>query len=166
MKCLTLAAALLLAAPACAQTPPSPPCTGPEYRAFDFWVGEWIVSDLQGVKQGDNSVTKEEGGCLILERWKAAGGGTGQSYNFYDPGSKKWRQLWVSGSSVIDYSGGLDAKGEMVLEGEIRYRDGRIKPFKGTWTKQADGGLRQHFEEYDAATKTWTNWFTGIYRRK
>jgi hypothetical protein len=164
MKKLALIAALLVS-PAGAQTPP-PPCTSPEYRAFDFWVGEWIVADEKGVKQGDNSVTKEEGGCLILERWKAVSGNTGQSYNFYDPGPKKWRQVWVSHESVIDYSGGLNAKGEMVLEGEIRYRDGRARPFKGIWTKQADGGLRQHFEEYDAEKKTWTDWFTGIYRRK
>jgi hypothetical protein len=165
MKKLALTAALL-ASPACAQTPSSPPCAGADYRAFDFWVGEWVVSDPQGVKQGDNSVTREEGGCLIVERWKAVSGNTGQSYNFYDPGSKAWRQVWVSHESVIDYAGGLNAKGEMVLEGEIRYRDGRKAPFKGIWTKQADGGLRQHFEEYDAAKKAWTDWFTGIYRRK
>ena len=64
--------AALLAAPALAQTPVSapPPCTDAAYRQFDFWLGEWIVSDLAGKKQGDNSITREEGGCLILERWK------------------------------------------------------------------------------------------------
>lgn len=165
MKNLALIAALL-AAPACAQTPSPPSCTAPEYHAFDFWVGQWTVADEKGVKQGDNSVTREEGGCLILERWKAVSGNTGQSYNFYDPGPKKWRQVWVNRESVIDYSGGLNARGEMALEGEIRYRDGRTAPFKGIWTKQADGSLRQHFEEYDAAKKTWTDWFTGVYRKK
>jgi hypothetical protein len=158
--------AALLAAPAYAQTPAPAPCTGPEYRAFDFWLGEWTVTDAQGAKQGDNSITREEGGCLILERWTSASGSTGQSYNFYDPGPKKWRQVWVSGGAVIDYSGGLNAKGDMVLEGDIRYRDGRTAPFRGAWTKQADGSVRQHFEEYDPAKKTWGEWFTGIYRKK
>jgi hypothetical protein len=54
----------------------------------------------------------------------------------------------------------------MVLEGDIRYRDGRTAPFKGAWTKQADGSVRQHFEEYDPEKKTWGEWFTGIYRKK
>ena len=158
----------LLAARAVAQAPaPSPvPCTDAAYRQFDFWLGEWTVSDPVGKKQGENSITREEGGCLILERWKSASGNTGQSYNFYDPGSMQWRQVWVSKDNVMDYSGGLNAKGDMELRGQIRYRDGRSAPFFGAWTKQPDGSVRQHFEEFDSETKRWTEWFTGIYRKK
>src|SRR5262245_26786531 len=113
--------AALVAAPACAQAPvqSQSACTGDVYRQFDFWVGAWTVSDGQGVKQGDNVITREEGGCLILERWTAVSGNTGQSYNFYDPGTMQWRQVWVSKDSVIDYAGGLNARGEMELRGQI-----------------------------------------------
>jgi hypothetical protein len=164
MKMSTLIAALL-AAPALAQTPPPPACTEPEYHDFDFWLGEWNVTDLRGAKQGENSITRTDN-CLILEHWRSAGGGGGQSYNFFDPGLRQWRQVWISGAEVIDYAGGLNAKGEMILEGQIRYRDGRSAPFKGVWSKQADGSVRQHFEEFDREKKQWVEWFTGIYKRK
>ncbi len=163
-----LAAAVLLALPACAQTPAASAsaCTDPAYRQFDFWLGEWIVSDSTGADAGVNVVSREEGGCLIVERWTAKSGNTGQSYNFYDPATMQWRQVWVSKDNVIDYAGGLNAKGEMELRGQIRYRDGRSAPFLGVWTKLPGGSLRQHFEEFDPETKAWTDWFTGTYRRK
>jgi hypothetical protein len=161
-----LALALLLAPPAVAQTPPIAPCTDPAYRQFDFWLGEWQVNDPAGAKQGDNSITTDEGGCLIVERWKSASGNSGQSYNFFDPGSRQWRQVWVSQGAVIDYAGGLNSAGAMELQGTIRYRDGRSAPFRGVWSRLPDGSVRQQFDEFDLAKQAWTGWFTGIYRRK
>ena len=155
---------------ACAEEAPPPPCQDQIYRAFDFWVGEWEVFGMspegKEVKAGENSITVEENGCLIVERWTNVQGGTGQSYNFYDPGMKKWRQVWVSGFGAIDYAGGLNEDGEMVLEGNISYRAGNVEKFKGTWSLQADGVVRQHFEQYDTERQEWVGWFTGIYKRK
>ena len=166
------AAALLItctampAASAQSTTPPPPqPCQSDEYRAFDFWLGDWSVTS-GGKAAGENLITSQEGGCLILEQWTSAGGTTGQSYNFYDPGLGEWRQLWVSGGSVIDYTGGLDENGAMVLEGVISYRNGNTAPFKGTWTLQDDGTVRQHFLQYNAQTDVWDDWFVGIYTKK
>ncbi len=161
---------LLCAAPASAQTPPSPvPCQEAVYRDFDFWLGEWEVTQVGGAGDGQvaghNSITSEEGGCLIVERWTNSGGGTGQSYNFFDPGTEQWRQVWVSAGAVIDYAGGLNEEGEMVLEGEIRNHGGPTAPFRGIWTPNEDGSVRQHFEQYDAASDEWRTWFTGLYRR-
>ena len=161
-----LAPVLFLAPLAHAQSPQSPPCTDPAYRQFDFWLGEWSVTDPAGVKQGENSITSEEGGCLLVERWTSASGGSGQSYTFFDPGARQWRQIWVSGESVIDYAGGLNRDGEMELHGQIRHRDGRSAPFRGVWSKQPDGAVRQQFDEFDLAQQRWISWFTGIYRLK
>src|SRR5205085_11883872 len=67
-----------------AQSPPArPKCDAPEYRQFDFWVGDWDVT-AGGQRAGTNLVTLEEGGCLIHEHWAGAKGGTGQRLNFYD----------------------------------------------------------------------------------
>ena len=149
------------------KTPPPNPCaTDQAFQQFDFWVGEWEVFDLKGTKQGENRITKTENGCLLIERWTSARGNTGQSYNFYDPVTGKWRQVWVSQGMSIDYEGGLNAAGAMVLEGEIHYHNRRAFPFRGTWSRQADGSVRQHFDQFDPATKKWTAWFTGIYRSK
>ncbi len=174
MRILASAAAMLMAlSPAAAQTDDQSaqqartnPCDAPAYRAFDFWIGEWEVFTPDGNKAGENIISREEYGCLLVERWTGASGSTGQSYNFYDPGKKKFRQVWVSVGATIDYAGGLNDDGEMVLKGDIDYHNGTSAPFKGTWTLQDDGSVRQYFQQYNAETKNWDDWFTGIYKKK
>ena len=98
------------------------PCETADYQAFDFWLGEWQVRTPDGQPAGTNSITREEGLCLLVERWRSAQGGTGQSYNYYDPQGDKWRQVWVSQGAIIDISGGLTETGAMRLEGDIVYQ--------------------------------------------
>lgn len=159
----SLMAAFVLAAQAQATTAP---CTEDIYRAFDFWAGAWDVFDTAGNKAGANVITVEEYGCLLVERWTNAAGQTGQSYNFVDLASRKWRQVWVSAGATIDYAGGLNAEGAMVLEGTIGYPAGTVAPFRGTWTPLENGDVRQHFQQYDPEKKVWNDWFVGIYRRR
>lgn len=144
--------------------PPPPPCQDDIHHAFDFWLGNWDVYDPAGNLAGTNSITSEESGCLLIEHWTNTGGGTGQSYNFYDPGTGQWRQLWVSAGSVIDYSGGLTESGSMRLEGEIRYQGtGAVAPFTGEWTLNEDGSVTQHFRQQATDTGEWSDWFVGRY---
>jgi len=149
-----------------AQTTPPPPCQSEIYHAIDFWLGEWEVFGPKDAKAGDNSITRQEYGCLLLEKWVNTGGQTGQSYNFYDLTTDKWRQIWVSAGAVIDYSGGLNENGAMVLEGTIGYPNGLKAPFKGTWTLNEDGTVTQYFQQYNAKTEEWDDWFTGTYKKK
>jgi len=142
------------------------PCDAAPYRAFDFWLGAWEVFGIDGNKAGDNIISKEEGGCLLLEKWTSVQGGTGQSYNFYDPGQEKFRQLWVSSGAVIDYAGALNDDGAMVMEGDIHYHNGVSAPFRGTWTLRDDGSVKQYFQQFNAQTNEWGDWFTGIYKKQ
>lgn len=164
--------ALLAACTTAPETPapapaPAAACDTPAHHAFDFWIGEWEVFAPDGTKAGENSITREEYGCLLLERWTSSSGTTGQSYNFLDPATDKWRQVWVSNSAVIDYAGRLNETGAMRLEGHITYRNGAPPvPFRGEWTPNADGTVTQHFEQQDPATGAWNPWFTGTYVRK
>ena len=144
---------------------PPAPCQSDVYRDFDFWLGDWEVFTLKDQKAGDNKISSHEGGCLILEQWTSVRGGTGQSYNFYNPETDAWRQLWVSNGAIIDYTGGLTDTGSMRLEGLITYqRTGQSAKFFGEWTANEDGSVTQHFEQYDAEKDVWNPWFTGIYR--
>ncbi len=153
--------------PAAAQTPSAPRCDGPEYRAFDFWLGVWDVATPKGATAGVNEITAEENGCLIVERWRGAGGSTGQSYNYIDPSTNEWRQIWVSNAFTIDYAGGLDEAGAMVLEGKIAYRaNGQTAPFRGKWVLRDDGAVEQSFHQFNPETEEWTPWFTGIYTKR
>ena len=142
------------------------PCSSKPYADFDFWLGSWQVHSQDGQLQGSNTISKEEGNCLVIERWRSAAGGTGQSYNYYNPASKAWNQLWVSQGAIIDYSGHSPEPGVMQLTGEIYYQaDGRTAPFKGTWTLRADKSVLQEFREQNVETGEWSEWFTGVYTR-
>lgn len=158
-------AAAVLATPTAAQTPPSLICQDePEFRQFDFWVGDWEVFDNQsGNKAGENHIESRHAGCVLVERWESQGGGGGMSMNYYDSVTGVWRQLWVSVNYSIDIQGGLDGQGRMVLEGQLHnYRQRQGIPFRGTWTPNEDGSVRQLFEQQDAQGQ-WQVWFDGRY---
>src|SRR6185503_6895953 len=64
--------------------PPPAPCTAPENRQFDFWVGEWQVTKPDGKAAGTNSITREYGGCVIHEHYATPKGYSGEGLNAYD----------------------------------------------------------------------------------
>lgn len=146
---------------------PVPACTteASPHRDFDFWVGDWEVFDPESEKKlGDNRVTLRENGCLTVEEWTGAGGGTGMSMNFHDPLHGAWRQVWQSAPGFIDYTGGLDEQGRMLLEGMLHSNARGTKvPFRGRWTPMEDGTVLQEFWQRDDSGE-WQNWFRGLYR--
>jgi hypothetical protein len=144
----------------------SPPCAEGPFREFDFWAGEWDVRDAEGKTAGVNTISKEENGCVLVERWRSAAGGTGQSYNYYDPAAKKWKQLWIGLGLLLHMEGGRH-EGGIRLEGPLQYvGQGRTTILRGTWTPLPDGRVRQHFEESQDNGATWTTWFDGYYTRR
>ena len=111
MNRISLVFAAFVAAPASAQSPAPtpPPCSGPEHRALDFWVGEWIAEDEQGQPIGTNRITRNEyGDCVITEHFRMSDGSLiGHSVSIYRPGLKQWRQNWVDNqNSYFDLVGG------------------------------------------------------------
>jgi hypothetical protein len=143
--------------------------TAERFGDFDFWIGEWNVysNDEKRTFQGTNSITKHHKNCLIMESWTSAQGGTGSSMNYYDAVEDQWRQLWVARGYSIDYTGGLDGSGSMLLTGKINYyKTAKQHAFRGRWTPNADGSVRQFFEQKDLESGEWTVWFDGLYVRR
>jgi len=149
--------------------PPAPPPPFCEYNEgfndWDFWVGQWTVysNDEARTFAGINSITKHYNGCLLRENWVGAQGGDGFSINYYNPIKGEWRQVWVANGYSIDYTGGLNEEGAMVLEGFIYgYGANSTTPFRGIWTAQENGDVVQHFDIHNAEGN-WTTWFEGLY---
>lgn len=167
MRRLPFAALLVAASALHAQTQPRQACTDPVYRAFDFWVGEWTVTDSAGATTyGTNRITREEAGCTIREQWAGASGGTGQSLNFYDPVHRAWRQVWVGNDGlVLDIQGGL-VNGAMRLEGKGPAARGGTALHRATWTPMPDGRVRQFWEQSADGGTTWKVAFDGWYRKQ
>ncbi len=167
MKTLPLLSLLALAVPALAQ-PALPPVLPPEARQFDFWLGEWEVTAPDGKPEGTNRIEAIAGGAGLLENWTGhpqAGGGTGKSLNAYNQSRHQWQQFWIgSGGGVLELAGQL-VRGEMVLVGD-HIVAGRQISERITWTPNADGTVRQHWEQSADRGATWTTVFDGRYRKK
>lgn len=88
------------------------PCSLPEYRQFDFWLGEWEAFSLNGNKAGDSKISLILDSCIILEEWTSASiqrglRYAGKSFNTWNAALKQWQQTWVdnTGSTTAFTSG-------------------------------------------------------------
>jgi hypothetical protein len=163
-----LIGALLAGAPLTGQQGPPPGCTTPEYRQFDYWVGDWNVTDSAGgTLYGTNNVTLEESTCLIHEHWAGSRGGTGQSFNYYDPRRQVWQQDWVASNagSSLHLVGKLEGNA-MVLEADMPGPNATTIHHKAMWIPQPDGRVRQYWRQTTDGGKTWTIVFDGYYKKK
>lgn len=144
------------------------PCENNEaFSQFDFWVGDWEVHGPAGTLAGTNSITKEERGCLLQERWVNSAGGTGQSINYVDQITGEWVQVWnAEGGSQINIRGGLTDEGMLLVGTMHTVGSDTTIPFRGLWTLLPDGRVRQFFEQSADNGETWTTSFEGFYTRK
>ncbi len=150
--------------PAQPQKPPKP-CSLPEHRQFDFWIGEWDVT-VSGKQAGTNSIQPILGNCVLLENWAGNGGVSGKSFNIYDSAKGKWQQTWVdSGGNVLELYGGFN-NGAMQLAGETAGKDGKKTLQRITWHPIDNDRVRQHWEQSQDGGKTWSTAFDGLYTRK
>ena len=143
------------------------PCAGPDYHAFDFWVGEWdVFPNGSSTQVATSSIESMFLGCAIRETWKPLKGGGGGSFSHYDAERRYWRQAWVDATGArVDFDGG-PVDGRMVLTGHwanvvAKGQDGLIRM---TYSKQSDGSVRQHGEQSTDQGLTWTTSFDFIYR--
>jgi hypothetical protein len=79
------------------------PCSQPEYRQFDFWLGEWEAFGVNGNKAGDSKISLILDSCIILEEWTSASNPlgllyAGKSFNTWNAALKQWQQTWVDNS--------------------------------------------------------------------
>jgi tetratricopeptide (TPR) repeat protein len=143
------------------------PCkAGPEFRQFDFWIGEWDVKNPQGVTVGSSSVQLILGRCIIFENWSGGGGNNGKSFNIYDVNDIKWHQSWVDDKGTFThYIGGI-VNGDMVVTGDGAIVNGKKTLLRMTYTRLANGDVRQHGENSADDGKTWTTSYDFTYSKK
>jgi len=163
LLCLTLAGAA-----AAAEEKPAPDCTAPAHRAFDFWIGEWDAY-VTGSNElaGRSTIAREDGGCVITEHWRSQRAAyTGRSLNLYDRDTGHWQQFWVDSHGDVTRFIGDAAPTGMVFTAP----GDRSPDFEGeqtqrmTFTRQADGSVRQLGETSADNGATWTQSYDFTYR--
>ena len=139
-------------------------CSAPEFRQFDFWLGDWDVFDVgKSAVVAHTRVNLILGGCVLREDYQDANGLEGQSLTLYDPSRKIWHQSWVTNRGhLLVIEGKLEA-GEMLLAGADRTVEGKERRVRGTW-KPMNGGVRETAVISNDAGSSWQPWFDLIFR--
>jgi hypothetical protein len=162
------AAAAPAPAPAAAPTPAPAPgqyCVDAEHRQFDFWLGDWDVSNPDGKQIGTNQVTSVMGSCVLQEHWQGLKGPAGTSFNTYSKQDQKWYQMWVTDrGGFFQLVGGLQG-GKMVMTREVK-NEGKTVLQRWSWEKVSEDRVVQRSEISEDGGKTWQAGFQGIYNRR
>jgi hypothetical protein len=134
------------------------PCAAPEYHQFDFWAGRWDVYNPKGQLVA-HSLIEPVYGCGIGENWMPLGKPGGGSLSIYVPAKKHWEQFWIDSSgSRAFFTGGWNGTA-MVITGEWGGPLVRM-----SYSKNADGSVRQFGEQSKDGGKSWSPSFDFTYR--
>jgi hypothetical protein len=142
-------------------------CSGPEYRQFDFWIGDWDAFEVSDPKTVFAHVRVESilDGCALRETYESTSGVQGQSFSVYDRSRGVWHQTWVTNRGNLLTIEGKFEGGAMVLTGSDLTEDGKARNVRGVW-KSEDGGVHEHAVTSTDGGATWTPWFDLMFRRR
>lgn len=149
------------------------PCSKPEYRQFDFWLGEWEAFGLNGKKGGDSKISLMLDSCIILEEWTSATVTqglryAGKSFNTYNAATKQWQQTWVDNvGGTNEYMQGKFENNQIIFSSTpFKFNKDTIAIRKMTFTNLSTDKLRQHGEISKDKGATWSTEYDLEYRRK
>ncbi len=179
MPKLPLALALVAAATAQAAesanqaTPPlatlqAAKCPAPEFRQFDFWLGDWDTFETDNSTPGSIARTHVDpiaAGCAIHELYEQNDGLIGDSILSYDAARKVWQQTWVDNRGSLLQLSGAFKDGAVTMDGEMHLRDGRAIKQRITWKAEA-GGVREFSVRSKDGGKTWEPFFDVLFKRR
>lgn len=141
-------------------------CCTENHKAFDFWVGTWLVTNPDGSPAGSSTIVKSENECVIRENWTSAKAGyTGTSTNFYNQITGQWEQLWIDNTGAhLKLKGNRVGNQMILISDEIENATGEMNRNRITWTLNDDGTVRQLWEIL-RAEKVVSIAFDGLYEK-
>jgi hypothetical protein len=168
---LTAIFAGALVAGASAHAQQAAPCSAPEFRQMDFWVGVWDARWEAGAGtpagRGVNTITREYGSCVIQEQFDggpSTGGLIGHSVSTYHAPAHVWRQTWVDNQGGYFALAGGPVGDDFILTSyrmntstpaqRMVFADIRENSFTWRWQSTPDAGA------------TWTDSWVIHYTRR
>lgn len=165
--CQIVSLALAVAVLAPVHAAPST-CTAPEYRQFDFWIGNWdtFESDApDGPSIARARISSIADGCALHELYEQHDGLIGDSILSYDQVRKKWQQTWVTNRGSLMVIVGSFKDDALVLEGDVHTGDGRTVRQRITWERKGDDVREWALHSSDGG-KSWTPAFDVVFRKR
>ncbi len=164
--CCVLTALMALVLPVAAHAGDAMPCSSGEYRQFDYWLGNWSVSN-GGANTGTSKVELSLDQCLIVESWAGARNHVGKKIFAYSPEDHRWYGMFADNEGRVHvFSEGKVMAGSAEFQGPSRGPNGetvlnRMKIVRTgadrveeTWEKSSDSGV------------SWKEVYRGEYSRK
>ena len=153
----------------------SEPCSSPEARQFDFWLGEWDLSwpaeQSGGVKgersTGRNSIRQMFGDCVIEENFTTDDGKfRGHSVSVFHESAGLWRQTWVdSAGGYLVFTGSFDGE-RMALSTEPEQRDDETVVQRMVFGDITEDSLEWVWQGSRDGGATWNDLWNITYRRR
>lgn len=171
MRKLTTTLALVMMMGACMNTAIAadkalPGCSDAAYRAMDFQLGDWILTDAEGKPGGHIRNTLGLGGCTVEEDYTDKGGYHGQSTSAYDAGTKTWQQYWRTnfGYTLFLHDGRREGD-RLTMRGEhVDRKSGTLQQHRFTWFVGKDGKVSRQLWEISEDGTHWSARFDATYR--
>jgi hypothetical protein len=140
-------------------------CVAPQYRQFDFWLGEWDLVGADGKKSAEDKVVPILGGCALQENWASVKSGQGMSVSAYDPATRHWHQTLLDDSGAVLHLEGEFADAKMILVGQrpSQKEKGVTITHRIAWTVLPDHRVKQYWEASTNGGRTWRPVFEGTY---
>ena len=134
-------------------------------RLLHFWIGEWDCYSAKTRKlNGRNDLVARVGDTVIHEIWTPVGGGPGgESWNYFDPASRTWRQHWIDPSGRAFVFVGTRKEGGILYEGP--HLDGKPSPDRRRMFIRpiGDGRVQQTGTRSSDGGKTWSAEYDLVY---
>ncbi len=149
------------------------PCSRPEYRQFDFWIGEWEAFGPNGKKAGDSKISLILDSCIIFEEWTSASlqqglRYAGKSFNTFNAATKQWQQTWVDNvGGTNEYMQGKFENNQIIYTSSpFKFSKDTMAIRKMTFTNLSTVKLRQFGEISKDNGVTWSTEYDLEYRRR
>jgi hypothetical protein len=141
-------------------------CAGGEHRQFDFWLGNWAVSN-NGASVGKSKVDLALDQCLIVENWEGARNHSGENIVGYSPEDRRWYGMFADNEGRIHvFTEGKVAAGVAEFQGTSRGPNGEAVLNR---MKIARSGADKVEETWEKSSDNGANWnvvYRGEYSRK
>ena len=149
------------------------PCSSPQFRQFDFWIGDWEAYGVNGKKGGDSKISLILDSCIILEEWTSAGMQqglryAGKSFNTWNRALQQWQQTWVdnTGNTTAYTNGKFENNNIIFTTDPFQFSKDTIAVRKLTFFNLGPDKVRQLGEISKDKGNTWVTEYDLEYRRK
>jgi len=144
---------------------PSASCLAPQYRQFDFWLGEWDLVGADGKKSAEDKVVTILGGCALQENGSSSDGLQRMSVSAYDPATRHWHQTMLDDGGAMLHLEGELAGDKIVLVGQrpSQKEKGVTLTHRIAFMPLPDHRVRKLWEYSNNSGRTWRLVFDGTY---